>query len=122
LKYDEKGFFINVNRRMNKCTGREAPMYARVTYDPIQPGKIDEAIRVERDSILQAARMEAGFKGLYFMANRKTGQGMTISLWDTEDDMILAEKSGYYREQIAKLIPLASGPAVREHYEVSVQG
>jgi hypothetical protein len=97
-------------------------MYVRVTYDPIQPGKMDEAIRIERESILPAAKMEAGFKGLYFMTNRKTGQGLTISLWDTEVDMLQAEKSGYYRDQIAKLIPLASGPAVREHYEVSVQG
>lgn len=97
-------------------------MFVRVTYDPIQPGKMDEAIRIERDSILPAAKMEAGFKELYFMTNRKTGQGLTISMWDTETDMIQAEKSGYYREQIAKLIPLSSGPAVREHYEVSVQG
>jgi hypothetical protein len=98
------------------------PMYVRVTYDPIQAGKLNEAIMVERDSILPAAKMEAGFNGLYFMTNRKTGQCLTISLWDTEDDMMLAEKSGYYREQIAKLIPLASGPTVREHYELSVQG
>jgi hypothetical protein len=93
-----------------------------VTYDPIQPGKLEEAIRIEKESILPAARMESGFKGLYFMTNRKTGQGLTISLWNTEAEMIQAEKSGYYREQIAKLIPLAGGPAVREHYEVSVQG
>ena len=95
-------------------------MYARVTQDPIQPGKLGQAIKVERDSILRAATVEKGFKGLYFLTNRKTGKGMTISLWDTEEDMMAAEKSGYYGEQLAKLLPLLSGPPIREYYEVDV--
>ena len=97
-------------------------MYARVTQDPIQPGKLGQAIKVERDSILRAATVEKGFKGLYFLTNRKAGKGMTISLWDTEADMITAEKSGYYGEQLAKLLPLLSGPPIKEYYEVNVQG
>ena len=97
-------------------------MYARVTFDPIQPSNMDKAIQVEQGSILRAAKTEKGFKGLYFLTNRDTGKGMTISLWDTEADMTTAEGDGYYRDQIAKLVPLASGPTVKEHYEVSVQG
>jgi heme-degrading monooxygenase HmoA len=95
-------------------------MYARVTIDPIQPGKIGQAIKVERDSILRAARVEKGFKGLYFLTSRETGKGMTISLWNTESDMKAAESSGYYGEQLAKLLPLVSGPPVRDYYEVSI--
>jgi heme-degrading monooxygenase HmoA len=101
---------------------RSETMHARVTYDPIQPGKMDEAIKVERDSILSAAKKQKGYEGLYFLTNRNTGKGMTISLWDTEADMAAAEGNGYYREQIAKLLPLVSGPAIKEHYEVNVQG
>ena len=97
-------------------------MYARVTQDPIRPGKLGQAIKVERDSILRAATVEKGFKGMYFLTNCKTGKGMTISLWDTEEDMMAAEKSGYYGEQLAKLLPLLSGPPIREYYEVNVQG
>ena len=97
-------------------------MYARVTYDPITPGKMASVIKIERDSILPAAKTEKGFKGLYFLTNSKTGKAITISLWETEADMKAAEKSGYYAEQIAKLLPLVSGPAIREHYEVCVQG
>ncbi len=94
-------------------------MYARITIDPIQPGRLGEAIKIERDSILRAAKVEKGFKGLYFLTNRETGKGMTISFWDTKDDMTAAEESGYYRDQIAKLLPLLSGPPVKEHYEVN---
>jgi heme-degrading monooxygenase HmoA len=95
-------------------------MYVRVTIDPIQPDKMDKAIKVERNSILPAAKNEKGFKGLYFLTNGQTGKGMTISLWETEADMTAAEKSGYYREQIAKVMPFLAGPAIKEHYEVSV--
>jgi heme-degrading monooxygenase HmoA len=95
-------------------------MYARITVDPIQSGKIGQAIKIERDSILRAAKVEKGFKGLYFLTNRKTGKGMTISLWDTESDMKAAESSGYYSEQLAKLLPLVSGPPARDYYEVNV--
>lgn len=95
-------------------------MYARITIDPIQSGKIGQAIKVERDSILHAAKVEKGFKGLFFLTNRETGKGMTISLWDTESDMKAAESSGYYGEQLAKLLPLVSGPPARDYYEVNV--
>jgi heme-degrading monooxygenase HmoA len=111
-----------VSNAENKITYEKGKaMYVRVTIDPVQPGKMDAAIKIERDSILPAAKTEKGFKGLYFLTNRQTGKGMTISMWDTEADMKAAEKSGYYREQIAKLLPLVSGPTIKEHYEVSVQ-
>ncbi len=97
-------------------------MHARVTFDPIQPGKMDEAMKVEQGSILRAAENEKGFQGLYFLLDRQSGKAMTISLWDSESSMKAAERDGYYREQIAKLMPLASGPVVKENYEVIAQG
>jgi heme-degrading monooxygenase HmoA len=100
--------------------GRIIAMYVRVTVDPIKPDKIARAIKVEEESILPAARNEKGFKGLYFFTNSQTGKGLTISLWESEADMKAAEQSGYYREQIAKILPFMAGPAIKEHYEVSV--
>ena len=94
-------------------------MYARVTIDPIQMDKKGEAIKIERDSILRAAKVEKGFKGLCFLTNPEAARGMTISFWDTKDDMIAAETNGYYRDQIAKLLPILSGPSIKEHYDVS---
>jgi heme-degrading monooxygenase HmoA len=97
-------------------------MYARVTNATVQPGKVDETIRVMRDSILPAAKKQKGFKSLFFLTNRNTGKGVVIVLWNTELDMAAGESSGYYQEQVAKEVPLLAESPTMEHYEVSVKG
>ena len=97
-------------------------MYARVTFATAEPAKVDQTIKIMRDSILPAAKKQRGFKGLTYLVNRQTGKGMSIVLWNTEDDMKAGEASGFYKEQVAKVIPLLSGPPTMEHYEVSVKG
>lgn len=97
-------------------------MHARVTFASAQPAKIDEAIKVMQDSILPAAKKQKGFKGLFFLVDRKTGKGMSIVMWNTETDMTAGESSGFYREQVAKVVPFVAGPTTMEHYEVSVKG
>jgi heme-degrading monooxygenase HmoA len=97
-------------------------MYARVTIATGQPDKVDETIKIMRNSILPAAKKQKGFKGLFHLTNRNTSKGMVIVLWNTEADMTAGESSGYYREQVAKLVPLLAGPPTMEHYEVSVKG
>jgi len=95
-------------------------MFARVTHTQILPGKMDEATRINQDSVVPAAKQQKGFKGLYLLGNPKTGKGLTISLWDTEADMTAGEASGYYQQQVAKFKDIVSGPTVREAYEVSI--
>lgn len=97
-------------------------MYARVTFATAQPGKVDDTIKVMRDSILPAAKKQKGFKGLFYLTDRKAGKGMVVVLWKTEADMTAGEASGFYREQVAKEMPLLAGAPTMEHYEVSVEG
>ena len=96
-------------------------MYARVSIAQSQPGKADEVIRIHRDSVVPAAKQQKGFKGLYLLTDRKTGKGMTISLWETEADLTAGEASGFYQQQVAKFKDLFSAPPVREAYEVTVK-
>ncbi len=96
-------------------------MYARVTITQILPGKTDEAIRVYRDSVVQAAKHQKGSKGAYLLTDRKTGKGISIALWETEADMTASETGGYYQQQLAKFKDLFGAPPVRESYEVSLQ-
>jgi len=95
-------------------------MYARVSITQVQPGKTDEGIRIHRESVVPACKQQKGFKGLYVLGDRKTGKGLTISLWETEADMTAGEASGFYQQQVAKFKDILTGPAVREGYEVSI--
>ncbi len=97
-------------------------MYARVTTVQIQPGKMEEAIRIYRDSVVPAAKQQHGFNGVFLLTDPNTGKGLSITWWETEADMKAGETSGYYQQQLAKFAPHFAAPPTRESYEVSVQG
>jgi heme-degrading monooxygenase HmoA len=96
-------------------------MYARVTIFQVLPGKIDEAISVFWNSVVPAANEQKGHKGHYLLTDRENGKGISISLWETEADMMVGKSSGHYRHQLAKFKDIFAAPPVREAYEVSVQ-
>jgi heme-degrading monooxygenase HmoA len=93
-------------------------VYARVTTAQVQPGKMDELVRILLDSVLPAARQQKGYVGGLVLTNPVTGKAEIIALWETEADMTAGEASGYYREQVAKAAPTLAGPPAREGYEV----
>ena len=95
-------------------------MYARLTIATTLPGKTDDVLRIERDSIVPACKQQKGFKGLYLLHDHKANKGLTITLWETEADMRAAEVSGFYQQQVAKVKDVLAAPPVREEYEVSL--
>ena len=46
---------------------------------------------------------------------------MSISLWESEDDMHASEASGFYHRKLDELDALFISTPVRKHYAVSVQ-
>ena len=97
-------------------------MFARVTIVQMKKDKVDEAINLFRESVVPAAKSQKGYKDIYLLTDRNTGKGISIAVWDTEDDAVANEQSGYYQEQLSKFKDLFTAPPVREGYEVSVQG
>jgi heme-degrading monooxygenase HmoA len=96
-------------------------MHARVTTVQIHPEKIDEANSIFRDSVIPAAQAQKGFRAAYLLVDSATGKGMSITAWDSLEDLQANESSGFYQEQLAKFAPLFTAPPTRETYEVSVQ-
>jgi len=96
-------------------------MFARVTLVQVDLNKFDETIGIYRDSVIPAAKSQKGYRGAYLLTDRKTGKGISMTLWDSEEDAIANEQSGYYQEQLGKFKDFFTAPPVREGYEVSVQ-
>ena len=96
-------------------------MYARVTSVQVLPDKFDEAIGIFRESVIPAANQQKGHKGHYLLTDRKNSKAISISLWETEADMVAGETSGHYLQQLAKFKGIFAAPPVREDYEVSAQ-
>ena len=96
-------------------------MFARFTIVQMNVDKVDEAIKLYEDSVVPGGKSQKGFGGIYLFTDRKTGKGYSISLWESEEDAIANEQSGYYKEQVGKFAEYFTAPPVQESYEVSVQ-
>jgi hypothetical protein len=60
-------------------------MYARVTRTKSAPAAIDEEVRWFEESVLPRAESAAGFLGALDLFDRDTGDGITITLWETAE-------------------------------------
>ena len=73
-------------------------MHVRAVTVQIQPGKMQEAIDVYKDSVVPAAKAQKGFQGAYLMTDASSGKGLSITFWDSEADMEAVESIWYYQE------------------------
>jgi heme-degrading monooxygenase HmoA len=96
-------------------------MFARLTIVQVKLDKLDETIKIFEDGVVPAAKSQKGFQGVYLLTDSKTGKGITCSLWDSEEDAVANEQSGYYQEQVGRFKDFFTGPPVQEGYDVSVQ-
>ena len=96
-------------------------MFARLTTAQIPIEKIDRFIKIYEESVVPAAKLQKGYKGIYLFVDRKTGKGVSMGLWESEEDAIANEENRFYQEQVAKFITFYTIPPIREGYEVVVQ-
>ena len=96
-------------------------MHARVVSMEILRMNTDEAVRIYQDSVVPAAKEQRGFRGAMLLTDSYTGEGVSISLWESEDDMHASEASGFYHRKLNALDALFISTPIRKHYEVSVQ-
>lgn len=94
-------------------------MFARVSTFRGTSDRTTEGIRVAREQILPIARLQEGFRGIYLLHEPESGRSISITLWESEQDMSSSEEAARRaREQSAT----ASGDAVIsvERYEVAL--
>ncbi len=94
-------------------------MFARVTLFEIDTLRIslDDALEQFKELIVPEARKQEGYEGMYVMRTPE-GKGVIMSLWASEKAAAAGVTSGYYDEQVAKLVAMFRAPPGREHYEV----
>jgi len=96
-------------------------MFARLTIVQIAIDKLDDTKKLFEESVIPAAKSQKGYRGAYLLTDSNTGKGVSIAFWDSEEDLIAGEDSGYYQEQLGKFKDYFTTPPVREIYEVSVK-
>ena len=99
----------------------DKPAFARLTITQSNMESFDEMVKLYRESVVPAAKSQKGYLGILLLTDRTTGKAISIAIWESEEDAIANEESGYYQEQVAKFKDYFTAPPVREGYEVSIK-
>lgn len=97
-------------------------MHARVVSMEMLPIDVGKAVRIYQERVVPAAREEEGFRGAFLLTDPDTGEGLSISIWNSEEDMHASEASGFYHRKLAELEAFFISTPERKHYEISAQG
>lgn len=95
------------------------PMYARMLRMQVRPERIDEAARLFSEEVVPGCRALAGYRGSYFLVDRKLGECVPVTLWETEADMLATEENRFFQDQLMKFLGLFHHGLFREAYEVT---
>jgi heme-degrading monooxygenase HmoA len=85
------------------------------------PIDVAEAVRTYRDRVVPAGSEKEGFRGAWMLTDPETGEGLSISLWQSADDMLASEDSDFHHQELGELEDFLISAPVRKHYEVSVK-
>jgi len=96
-------------------------MFARLLRIKTKIERIDEAAKLFEESVIPLCKNQKGYKGAYFLTDRKTGVSILITLWENEEDMLATESSHFFQEQLVKFMTFFKAPPIREAYELVVQ-
>ena len=95
-------------------------MYARVTNIRFPPTMKAEVTSVTR-GLAPIMKQQRGFKGLQVLTEPSAGEGIIVSLWETEADAEASEATSSYIGQMSMMSSFLYGPLVPRTYEASVR-
>ncbi len=94
-------------------------MHGRIVSVQVEPEDLGKAIGIYRDSVIPAAKDQKGFHDALLFTDPATGRAVSITIWETEEDLLAGQASGYYQEQIAKFAELMIRTPDQEGFELA---
>jgi len=104
---------------VGSASERSLAVYARVSTLEGSPQLIDEGLRYLREEILPTGKDDPGFKGLIALGDRNSGKALSITLWESEEEMRATEQDA---NQLRRAWSESSGQEIVsvESYEVGL--
>ena len=95
-------------------------MHARVTKFEGSPAQIEAGIKDINERVIPAAKKLAGFKGGYWLLDRQSGKGFSVTLFESESALRASEDAA---AQLRSGVAQTSGAKITgvEQYEVVAQ-
>jgi len=88
-------------------------MFSRVLRLKGDANRTDEALKLWTESILPLIKKQKGYAGVSMLTNRKTGDGLSVSYWETEPAM--KESRGNIRPEAQQTMASVGGAIVDEN-------
>ena len=105
----ERAFYdVSIMDRPERVT---AATRVRVNRCKIQPGKLDEAIRLFNDSIIPTVRDRKGNVSAWLLTNAASSEIVAVAFWASDEEMMAEEPPG-------DVTPISVGPVQRHHCDV----
>ena len=92
-------------------------MFTRILEMTGDPNQRDKTNEIFRNSILPALKQQKGFEGAIQCMNQQ-GEGVGVSLWESQEEEALSAREPIYLEQISKFKEVFTKPQVRHTGEV----
>lgn len=89
----------------------QANGYVRVVRLKGDPNKVDEAIKQWTQGILPLLKKQPGFRGATLTGNRKTGDALSVSYWESETTMKAAR--GQVRPEALRVLDMTGEASSR---------
>ena len=86
--------------------------YCRVVRLKGDPNKVDEAVKLWTQEILPMLKKQKGFAGATLVGNRETGDGLSVSYWESETTM--KEARGQVRPEAIKILSKTGGSMIED--------
>jgi heme-degrading monooxygenase HmoA len=96
-------------------------MHARLSrFAGLDPERVEETVQQFREGALPQLKQQQGFRGITVGVNRKTGQALAITLWESEADLTESDRlAGEARDRAVETAGPSRDPIV-DNYEIVV--
>lgn len=102
--------------------------YVRILHANVQPGKFQALSKVYDEEIVPMLLEQDGCRGAYLIGNEGSDDGLSVTIWDSQDQARAYEDSGMFAVLLDKAAPLLSSmyqwkmtlsPDQRDHIRTS---
>ncbi len=71
-------------------------MFARVSHFDVRSELIKKGYRAIVEHVLPAVEMQKGYSGALLLANSQQGKMLTVSLWESEQEMHATDEASHW--------------------------
>lgn len=95
-------------------------MHVRVMHFQVQDGKMEKFLGVIKESVEPILRHLDRFQAGLVFTNEEDNTAMSVSIWETKEQMLANERSPIYVERISKMTAQVCDAPTLNHYQAPI--